>query len=188
MELMTVDVDRVENRMKAPQGPAEPVLPCTLRYPMSTLPFLKQCQRVGYDNRPKSRWERMLKEPEYAPGKCGSNFLKVSGPLRGLYTGHRLPASSSWLQEENDGNEPDTFEEVMAIHWESIQAREWVLGTQRWRDHFEHSIHLLQKEGRVTDVQRWTLKIHTWPPPSLLSRTPLPTIICVLTGGRVRLE
>lgn len=92
--------------------------------------------------------------------RSGCVVNQPNGPLRHVFTGHRLRDSSNLIVDEN---EPNILTEVLAIHWKDHRARQSVQRRPSWRKCFEQPVNSMQKQGQILNVERWTLEVHKWP-------------------------
>lgn len=146
LDLMTLDLDLdvLSPEFDASRTVAGNWRAVTLDRPLVRLPFVKHC--------------RIEASTHTIRSGCVPN--QPVGLLRHVFDGHRLQDSSSLFLDESRSK---VLTEVLTIHWKDLEARQSVQQRPSWTKGFEEPVKLMEKQGEVLNVERWTLEVHKWP-------------------------
>lgn len=106
----------------------------------------------------------------------GSYQISRPCPLGGAY-GPTVPiqyrlAERSLQAYLEDAALGEMVRHIYILDWFSDEERTKLRGENPdwWHNVFETQFHLAEKEGRISDVEHWTLKLERWPPSRIESK------------------
>ena len=89
--------------------------------------------------------------------KRGCMVTSDGADLRRVWTPHTL---DSFVDEPEDD---EISTETLTLEWKSEGTRRKFVRTSAWKREFEDAFRLLQKEGKVSDIEHWKVSIQPWP-------------------------